>query len=70
VKDVAAFFILAGIFIAVGFFMGGFVGSCSMEHDTNRKWQAEVVKRGHGQFIITDSLSGATKFQWRSPDGK
>ncbi len=53
--------------LAMGFIVGGGVGSCSQQRDDDARWQADAAKRGFGTFIITDSLSGATEFQWRKP---
>ena len=58
--------IMIAILLVVGFGFGLTVGSCTQAHDDDRRWQADAAKRGFGSFIITDSLSGATKFQWRN----
>lgn len=59
-------FVIAGLFF-MGFVVGGTFGSCTQKRDDDRRWQADAAKRGFGSFIITDSLSGATEFQWRKP---
>lgn len=66
-SELIGVWIIIAILMGIGGGIGISVGSCTQMRDDDRRWQADAAKRGFGSFIITDSLSGATEFQWRKP---
>lgn len=54
---------MAGCTLVFGFG----IGTCKQRQISDTQWRQDMVKRGYGQMVIIDTLTGTTEFQWRKP---
>jgi hypothetical protein len=47
-----------------GFILGGILIGFAVNNGTNKVWEKEAIKRGYGHYVLPDTNSSFSEFQW------